>query len=294
MTISESVEAIAAPEGIAAPENTSYVSWTPVVLGALVAAAFSSILLAFGAAIGLAVTSTAPTWRDASAALALLSGLYLIVQAAVSFGAGGYIAGRVRPAMADADPLETERRDGLHGLAAWAIAVVLGALLAALVGSAGLTRSSGSNAPAATTSAAEPLLSYEIDRMFRAVRRPPNVDLAAERAEAGRILLTASSHSGMSSEDRGYLVQLVSTATGLTGPDAERRVDAAIAGAKSAIAKSRRTSVILAFSVAAALLLGAAISWAAAGVGRRHRDGDRRHRDGEPMPRWFGAAPTRP
>ena len=88
MTISESVEAIAAPEGIAAPENTSYVSWTPVVLGAQVAAAFSSILLAFGATIGLAVTSTAPTWRDASAALALLSGLYLIVQAAVSFGAG--------------------------------------------------------------------------------------------------------------------------------------------------------------------------------------------------------------
>jgi hypothetical protein len=255
-----------------------------VVLGALVAAAFSSILLAFGAAIGLAVTSTAPTWRDASAALALLSGLYLIVQAAVSFGIGGYIAGRVRPGMADPDPVETERRDGLHGLAAWAIAVVLGALLVALVGSAGLTRSSGSNAPAAT--AAEPLLSYEIDRMFRAVRRPPNVDLAAERAEAGRILLTASSHSGISSEDRAYLVQLVSAATGLTGPDAERRADTAIAGAKNAIAKSRRSSVILAFSVAAALLLGAAISWAAAGVGHRHRHG-------EPVPRWFDPATSR-
>ena len=284
MAISNRVEAIVSPEGITPPENTSYVSWTPVVLGALVAAAFSSILLAFGATIGLAVTSTAPTWRDASAALALLSGLYLIVQAAVSFGAGGYIAGRVRPGMADPDPVETERRDGLHGLAAWSIAVVLGALLAALVGSASLTRSNGSNAPTATTSAAEPLLSYEIDRMFRAVRRPPNVDLAAERAEAGRILLTASSHSGMSSEDRGYLVQLVSTATGFTGPDAEKRVDAAVAGAKNAIAKSRRSSVILAVSVAAALLLGAAISWAAAGVGRRHRDG-------QPMPRWFGARP---
>jgi hypothetical protein len=103
-------------------------------------------------------------------------------------------------------------------VSAWAIAVVLEALLAALVGSAGLTRSNGSNAPAATTSAAEPLLSYEIDRMFRAVRRRPNTDLAAERAEAGRILLTASSHSGISSDDRGYLVQLVSAATGFTGP----------------------------------------------------------------------------
>jgi hypothetical protein len=285
MTISESVEAVVAPETIAAPEYTSYVSWTPVVLGALVAAAFSSILLAFGATMGLAVTSAAPTWRDASAALALLSGLYLIIQAAVSFGAGGYIAGRFRAGVADVDPVETEQRDGLHGLAVWAIAVVLGALLAALVGSAGLTRSNGSNAPAASTSAAEPLLNYEIDRMFRAVSRPPNVDRAAERAEAGRILLTASSHSGMSNEDRGYLVQLVSTATGLTGPDAERRVDTAVAGAKKAIANSRRSSVILAFSVAAALLLGAAISCAMACAAGRYRDG-------EPMPRWLDAATT--
>jgi hypothetical protein len=34
------------------------------------------------------VTSTAPSWRVASAALAILSGLYLIIQAVVSFGVG--------------------------------------------------------------------------------------------------------------------------------------------------------------------------------------------------------------
>ena len=44
------------------------------------------------------MTSAAPTWRDASAALAILSGLYLIIQAVVSFGVGGYIAGRTRTA----------------------------------------------------------------------------------------------------------------------------------------------------------------------------------------------------
>jgi hypothetical protein len=63
-----------------------YVSWTSVIFGALVATALSSILLTFGATIGLGVMSTAPSWRDASAALALLSGLYLIIQAAISFG----------------------------------------------------------------------------------------------------------------------------------------------------------------------------------------------------------------
>jgi hypothetical protein len=252
-----------------------------VILGALVATALSSILLAFGATIGLGISSTAPTWRDASAALWILSGLYLIIQAALSFGVGGYLAGRTSVGLAASDSTEIEHRDGLHGLAAWALAVVLGVALAALLGSATLTRSNNNVSSAARASAAEPLLSYEIDRLFRPLRRAANVDLSQERAEAGRILLTSSSHSGMSSDDRTYLAQLVAANTGLAGPEAEKRVDGVTASSQSAIAKSRRSSVILAFSVAAALLLGAVISWAAAGVGGRHRDG-------APMPHWMG------
>jgi hypothetical protein len=259
---------------------TRYLTWTPAILGALVATALSSILVAFGATVGLGISSTAPTWRDASAALWLLSGLYLIIQAALSFGAGGYIAGRTSVGLAASDAAEIEQRDGLHGLAAWAIAVVLGVALAALLGSATLSRSNNA-AVSSRTSAAEPVLSYELDRLFRPARRAAaNVDLSQERAEAGRILLTSSSHSGMSSEDRAYLAQLVAANTALAGPEAERRVDTVIASSQASIAKSRRSSVILAFSVAAALLLGAVIAWAAAGVGGRHRDG-------APMPHWM-------
>lgn len=257
-----------------------YLSWTPVILGALIATALSSILLAFGVTIGLGVSSTAPTWRDASAALWILSGLYLILQAALSFGVGGYIAGRTNVGLAALDTAEIEQRDGLHGLAAWALAVVLGVALAAFIGSATLTRPN-SNGSSARTSAAEPLLSYEIDRLFRPLRRAANVDLLQERAEAGRILLTSSSHSGMSSEDRSYLAQLVAANTGLAGAEAEKRVDAAIATSQASIAKSRRSSVILAFSVAAAILLGAVIAVAAASVGGSHRDG-------AAMPHWMG------
>jgi len=57
-------------------------------------------------------------------------------------------------------------------------------------------------------------------------------------------------------------------------------VDTVIASSQTAISKSRRSSVILAFSVAAALLLGAVIAWAAAGIGGRHRDG-------APLPQWM-------
>ena len=256
-----------------------FVQWSPIVFGAFAATALSSVLLTFGATIGLGIASTAPTWRDASAALAILSGLFLIIQAVLSFGLGGYIAGHARTSIGAAAVEEVEHVDGAHGLGAWALAVVMGAILATLIGAATVNRTT-SMRTAAQASAAEPLLSYELDRLFRAGRRAPNVDLGAERAEAGRILLTASSHSGLSADDRTYLIQQVGAVTGLAAADAERRVDSVIAGAKTAIARSRHSSVILAFSVATALLMGAVTAWAAACAGGRHRDG-------APLPEWM-------
>src|SRR5436190_2604495 len=74
----------------------SYIHWGPIVAGALAAAATSFVLMAFASAIGLAVASPSPTWRDASIALALLSGLWILLVALGSFALGGYLAGRVR------------------------------------------------------------------------------------------------------------------------------------------------------------------------------------------------------
>lgn len=253
------------------PPAPRYLAWSPAVAGALIATALSAILIAFGAAIGLGVASAAPTWRDASVALWLLSGLYLILVALISFGAGGYFAGRIRTGLPATDSGDIEHRDGLHGLTTWAIAVVLTVLLTALAGSVTFSRSPSTQAPSA--SAAEPMLSYELDRLFRPARRTPNAETMMERAEAGRILLTSSSHSGVATEDRAYLIQLVSGVTGLTGADAERRVDNVIANAKTAIARSRRSAIIAAFSIAASLLLGAVVAWFGALEGGRHRDG---------------------
>jgi hypothetical protein len=274
------VEEVTRPAALARPaEDRADLQWTPVVAGALGAAALSFILITFAVAIGLGVSSTSPSWRDASAALAILSGVYLILQAIASFGLGGYIAGRARRAYGASRAEDVESRDGLHGLASWALAVLLGAALAALVGASGLNRSAAF-APRANASSAEPLLSYELDRLLRSPRPAANVDIGRERAEAGRILMTSSSHSGVSGDDRTYLIQLVAGATGLSAADAEKRVDAAIADSKTAIARSRRSSIILAFSLAAATLLGAVAAWAAACTGGRHRDG-------APLPEWM-------
>jgi hypothetical protein len=269
--------------GVAADDRRT-IQWSSIIAGALAAGAMSFILVGFGVAVGLGVSSASPTWRDASAALALLSGLYLIIQAIISFGFGGYVAGRTtRPAPAVTTIEDDgERRDGLHGLMSWALAVLLGAALLAMLGAAAIDRSP-MRSSASNTSAAEPLLSYELDKLFRAPRRPPNTDLREPRAEAGRILMTSSSHSGVSTDDRAYLVQQVAALTGLAAPDSERRVDAVIADSRTAINRARRNSIIVAFSVAAATLIGAAVAWAAAVAGGRHRDG-------EPLPNWMASS----
>ncbi len=254
-------------------ENVSYIQWGPAIAGALAAAALAFVLHSFAAAIGLAVSSTAPTWRDSSMALQLLSGLYLVLTAIAAFGVGGYIAGRMRtPRPGSAD--EIEFRDGTHGLLAWAIAIVLTVLMT--MGAAqSLTRlvaPSAGGPGTAQSVAGENLIAYDLDRLFRAERRPQNADLTYARSEAARILLTSAGHSGMTGDDRAYLIQLTASNTGLSPADAQKRVDAIVAQARDNIRKARRTVVILAFMAGAAALVGAAVAWFAAGAGGRHRD----------------------
>jgi hypothetical protein len=244
--------------------------WSPIVVGALIATAVSSIMLAFAATLGLGVSSAAPTWRDASVSLWVLSGLFLILQSLISFGCGGYMVGRASLSVQNLEHDEVERVDGFHGIAAWALAVVIGAFLTAVVAMAANRPSPLMTPPSAT----EPsVLSYEIDTLFRASRRPANVDLTPLRAETGRILLTSSSHNGVSTDDRAYLGQVVTAVTGLTPADADKRVDTVIGDSRKAISQARAAGIILGFSIAAALLFGAVAAWAGAAAGGRHRDG---------------------
>jgi hypothetical protein len=244
--------------------------WTAIFAGALVAATISSILVTFGAAVGLGVSSASPTWRDASIALWILSGLFLILQSLVSFGCGGYFAARVRSPYNSTATEDTERRDGFHGIASWALAVLIALMVAASL-SLAAGRPTALTAPSSST---EPsALSYEIDHLLRSSRRLPASDIAPLRSEASRILLTSSSHQGVSADDRTYLTQLVAAVTGLSGADAERRVDSIISESRQALSHARAAGIILAFSVATALLLGAVAAWAGAEAGGHHRDG---------------------
>ncbi len=258
------------PASFAREDGRWRFQWLPILVGALIATALSSIMVTFGATVGLGVSSAATTWRDASVALWVLSGLFLILQSLISFGCGGYMAGRSSTAVQGLEHEEVERFDGFQGVAAWALAIVIGALLTAMVAMAASHPSPLTTPPSATEPSA---LSYELDTLFRTTRRPANVDQTPLRAEAGRILLTSSSHNGVSTDDRAYLGQVVTAITGLTSADADRRVDTVIGDSRRAISRARAAGIILAFSVAAALLFGAVAAWAGAAVGGRHRDG---------------------
>jgi hypothetical protein len=251
--------------------GTIYMEWTPTWVGALVSAALSFVLLAFGSALGFAVASPSSSWRDTSAVFTLVSGLWLLLTALASFGLGGYLAGRLRIPLRPHSRDEVEFRDGIHGLVVWALAVLIGAVLAVAVSTAVSQR--GTDAKSSTTSTAEPLFALELDQLFRSDRRPVDPGDSELRAQAARIISSGLGHRTMAPEDRAYLVRLVETRTGLVATDADNRVTQTVSKSRDAVAKARRSAVILAFMVGASLMLGAAVSWLAAAAGGQHRDG---------------------
>jgi hypothetical protein len=249
----------------------TYLHWSPIFAGAIVAAAVSFVLISFGSGLGLAVASPSATWRDTSSVLALLGGLWLLLTSLAAFGLGGYLAGSLREAWSTAPPDAVEYRDGIHGLLVWGLAILIGAFLTL---SASRMAAGRADLAAPTASTAEPLLAFELDRLFRSDHLPAATGNDSEiRAQAARILTTAVGHAGIAQDDRDYLVRLVQARTALPQPDAEHRVDQAISQAKDAITKARHAAVILTFMIACSLLLGLPAAWLAAAAGGQHRDG---------------------
>jgi predicted transcriptional regulator len=252
-----------------AGDTSLNIQWSAIIAGAIGAAALAFVLHAFAAAIGISLSSTAPTWRDASFALVFLSGLYLVLTALASYSFGAYIAARLRVPFTGA-PADAEFRDGMQGLLVWALAT----LLTGFIAIAAINAVPRTTAPtsASTSVAGENVIAFDLDRLFRGARAPAgNMDYI--RSEAARILLTTTSHSGMQADDRTYLVRLVMATTGLAQPDAERRVDDVAARARDDLNRARRSAVILGFMVGAAALVGAIVAWYAACAAGRHRDG---------------------
>jgi hypothetical protein len=251
----------------------SYINWPAVLAGTFVAAGVSLVLITFGTALGLSVTTSAPSWRNASIGLSLLSGIWFLVVTVGAMLLGGYVAGRLRARFSAATSDEVEFRDGVHGLVMWGLAVLIGALLA-LAASRALAPAANDRDNTASQTTGEPSnVAYEVDRLFRTDRRPPSDPSdPLVRAEAGR-LVGAAIGRRFSPDDHSYLTRLVAARTGLAAPEAERRVQDVLNDARARADRARRAAVVLAFMTAASLLIGAVAAWFAAETGGRHRDG---------------------
>lgn len=255
------------------------VSWPAVAAGAVVSCALTLVLLAFGTGLGLSVVSPWGGSGVSASTFKIGTGLYLLVIAMIASSLGGYIAGRLRTRWIGVHSDEVYFRDTAHGFVAWAFASVLGAVLLAtpatsLIGGA-VTGASQGAATAASQSG--PMDGY-VDTLFRAdtpsasAQNPANAQ--DSRSEMVR-LFTSSFRSGgdLKPADRQYVTRVVVARTGLSQPDAEKRVNDVVTEVKADLDAARKAAMQLAFWLTASLLLGAFCASLAATEGGGLRDG---------------------
>ena len=284
MTLIEDTETVIAP---APDEGRSYVDWPAIFAGAAAAAAISLVLLTFGAALGLSLTSAQEGQSASLFWIAIIGGLWLLwVQVSASL-AGGYLTGRMRRRHGDASEYESDIRDGSHGLVVWAVATLVAALLA-YSGTMGAATAVGQTA-GATASAIGGTIAQAADALDpndllvdRTLRSTPGAAPADEatRGEVTRILISSAlSDEGMSEADRQYLVSVAASRAGITPEEAQRRIDevAAQAGqfaqeARDAADRARRGAMFAAFLTAASLIVSAAAAYFGGTLGGNHRD----------------------
>ena len=125
------------PTEVVAPAH-SHADWGSIIAGAVIATAVGLVLLTFGSALGLSVTSAYEGEGLSPLAFAIAAGLWLLWVQVLSFYMGGYDAARLRPRMVNVTEHEVDVRDGLHGFLVWATGVIVAAVIA-FVGIAGIT-----------------------------------------------------------------------------------------------------------------------------------------------------------
>ncbi len=275
--------------------KTSGLDWKSIIAGAIAAAAISGLLTAFGAAIGLSLTSAHRTSGLSITTLAIAAALWMVMVHVWSFTAGGYLAGRLSD-VPDLEPQESQFRAGANGFMVWALGTAIGLMFLALAAgtaartTAELAGRAVSGVAQATSNVSAENVSYAADALFRAQAAPSaNAPAAQTRpdpalvAEASRIFIVGLVEGSLNSNDRNYLTQVTARQTGLPEADAQRRVDETYARARAmkesaeqrvreAADKARKQAVVGGFLAAAASLLGLVAATWAAGVGREHQN----------------------
>ncbi|CAN5440437.1 hypothetical protein BH10PSE7_BH10PSE7_06940 [soil metagenome] len=275
--------------GAVATDERSYVDWPAIFAGTALATAISFVLLTFGSALGLSLTSAYEGRGLSLAGFAIAAALWLLWVQISSFMAGGYLTGRLRRRKHDATEEESDIRDGSHGLVVWAVGILLGAAIAfSGVSSAISTATSavstvaGGAAAGAAGSAGGIANSANlwIDRALRGTTpNQPPASAEDTRSQISRVLLSSVASDTLDPADKQYLVSTVAARAGVDEAEAGKRVDALWAQVQEAEAKARdaaeyarKISMIAAFMTAASFLVSAVGAYFGATMGGNHRD----------------------
>jgi hypothetical protein len=305
----ERTQALTDASAPASNHQGSYFDWPAMFGGAVVAAAIGILFSGFGAAVGLSAVS--PLSGEGSGGFALIIvGAWLLITTVAAYGAGGYIAGRMRRRMdAAAKADEVAARDSMHGAVVWGLGVLLSAFLAAsALGSAakvagdvaqgaasavgGAVQGIGSAAGAAG-GAVDGMNINPLQIVNDRLLRGTGVQLDADPTlpDGAMAVLGDVARTGeITEDDRAYLATTLAANSNLSQTEAEARVDQAAAEvvalrdtaqakideveatAREAADAARTAAVLSGFALAAALLIAAAAAIWGAAVGGRHRD----------------------
>lgn len=275
------------------------VDWPAIFAGGVIAAGMSFVLLSFGSAAGLAMSSPFANEGASASTIGIMAILWFAFTQLYSFAVGGYVAGRLRaPAGDTTERDEIGFRDGIGGLVVWASALVLSAILVAST-AAGVARMAANGAGQAIGSAATaaapsaPSADYLTDVFLRssataAKGAPASSTAPAQnevdmRAEIGRILAMGIARGGLTEDDKQRLAALISNRSSISQEDARKRVDEAIVKADAvqqdvkkraqAVAETARSATSrAAFWATIIMMLTGIAAWYAAKLGGRHRD----------------------
>lgn len=257
----------------------SYVDWPAIFAGAMFALALSFLLISFGAGLGLSLSSPYSDEGVSAVWLGIATGIWLVWVMVTSFGAGGYLTGRMRRRAEDAKGSEIEARDGTHGLVVWATGALVSTVVV-LMGVGGVVGVGVSTVGTASEVVAEAADSdYFANVMLRGTDMSDDgVDQDVQQQVAA-VLVRSAARGEMLDRDRSYLAQVVASNTGLDQDEARSRVDgvtaeidAARETALDAVDRARVAGVVFGFIAAATLLMGAIAAFFAAAAGGRHRD----------------------
>ncbi len=273
------------PADLAVIEKPSYIDWSGVFVGAVVATAVSWLLLTFGSAIGLLAVSPYTLNSNTAATVTMAAAIWFALTQIYAIGMGAYIAARLRPRVADGMEDEVRFRDGITGVTVWGLAIVIGLLVAGMAASSAARTGAAVVGSAAGTAARQIDPAYTVDLLLRPAAAQNAQQPAAgqgreitsaERDQISRIIVNSLAQGSIPQADQQYLTQIIADRTGLPREEAERRITQTYEQAKATALEAadtvRKATSFAGFWIVFIMLAAGLAAWWSGTIGGHHRD----------------------